>query len=83
MSTFQATAKIPAGAYDGAIFKSGGLGHQSLSGRAGDVLTKIKIRPDPHFSRNGADILSNEYITATDAILGSTLKVKTLYEENK
>ena len=55
-----------------------GKGNQSEKGANGDLLIKIKVKPDPYFTREGVDIKSNLYISATEAILGGTANVKTV-----
>ena len=36
------------------------------------------MKPHPYFKREGVDIITDKYITMTQAILGGTCKVETL-----
>jgi molecular chaperone DnaJ len=58
-------------------------GNASLNGDSGDLLIKINVKPHPKFKRNGADILSERKITVTEAILGASLEVETVYGKQK
>ena len=53
-------------------------GNFSLKGESGDLLIKVIVKPHPIFKREGVDIISEKYITMTQAILGGTCKVETL-----
>ena len=58
-------------------------GNTSLNGESGDLLIKITVKPHPVFKREGSDILSEKKITVTEAILGTTLEVDTVYGKSK
>eukprot|EP01018_Ginkgo_biloba_P033550 Gb_35614 [translate_table: standard] len=47
-------------------------------GHPGDLFVNIKVREDPVFRREGADIHVDESISVTQAILGGTVQVPTL-----
>lgn len=73
------TATVPKGVYDGVTLRMAGKGNSSLlSGQSGDLLLKIVVRPHPYFKRSGQNIMTDKYITVTQAILGGTVKVQTL-----
>jgi len=62
----------------GTILRMSKKGNISVSGIAGDLLLKVNVKPDPYFKREGYDIYTDKYITFTQAVLGSTIKVRTL-----
>ncbi|ABB33755.1 chaperone DnaJ domain protein [Geobacter metallireducens RCH3] len=71
--------KIPAGVEDGARLRvagKGGFGHGG--GPTGDLYLIIKVGTDPHFTREGDDIVVERKIRFTDALLGASLDVPTL-----
>ena len=47
-------------------------------GRRGDLFVQLDIKKDPKFSRDGADIASEEEVSYFDAILGTTIKADTV-----
>ena len=58
-------------------------GNFSLKGEAGDLLIKVSVKPHPQFKREGADIITEKPITVTQAILGATLKIDTLWGKHE
>jgi molecular chaperone DnaJ len=54
-------------------------GNFSLKGEPGDLLIKVDVKPHPQFKREGADIISERPITFSQAALGGTIKVDTLW----
>lgn len=40
---------------------------------------QIKVKPHPYFKRDGSDILTDQFISIADAVLGNEVQVKTLY----
>ena len=70
---------IPPGIHDGQRIRLSGEGHAGTSvGRAGDVYVEVRVRPHPHFVRQGDDVFSTVSLTMTQAALGATLTVPTL-----
>jgi curved DNA-binding protein len=63
--------KIPQGVSDGSKVK--------LSGAAdgGDVVINIRVKPDPRFERNGADLRTELPLTLEEALLGAEVRVPT------
>ena len=49
-----------------------------MGGPAGDLFIEIRVKPHDVFKREGMDIIVEEKITFSDAVLGTTLKVPTL-----
>ena len=74
------TVKIPKGVEEGMALRIPGKGmpgHTSQSA-AGDLFVVVHSRHDPRFERSGANLLRQETISLTDAVLGKTLEVPTL-----
>ena len=75
----EVSIKIPAGIEPGTTLRvrdGGNAGKRG--GRRGDLYVQLSVKRDPKFSRDGADILSNEEISYFDAILGTTVKADTV-----
>ncbi|MBY0576506.1 MAG: molecular chaperone DnaJ [Gallionellaceae bacterium] len=74
------TVKIPQGVEEGMALRIPGKGMPSpeAGGVIGDLFVVVRSRPDPRFERAGADLLRQETIALTDAVLGATLQVPTL-----
>jgi len=74
------TVKIPAGVEEGMALRIPGKGMPSrdAGGETGDLFVVVQSAPDPRFERIGADLLRQESIPLTDAVLGATLQVPTL-----
>lgn len=65
--------KIPAGIQDGGKIRLAGKGE-----RGGDLYIAVKVRAHPLFRREGDDIYLEIPITITEAVLGATVRAKTL-----
>ena len=74
------TIKIPQGVEEGMALRIPGKGMPSpeSGGISGDLFVLVRTRSDPRFERAGADLLRQETISLTDAVLGATLEVPTL-----
>lgn len=74
------TVKIPQGIEEGMALRIPGRGMPSpdAGGAAGDLFVVVRSRPDPRFERNGPDLLRQETISLTDAVLGNKLQVPTM-----
>ncbi len=71
---------IPAGAYDGLKLRLPGKGEPSLDGGPpGDLYIELKVKEHPFFKRADADIICEIPISFTQAALGTTIEVPTLY----
>jgi molecular chaperone DnaJ len=76
------TVKIPAGAYDGMILRFRGGGNAGRNnGTPGDLYIEIEVEASEKFERRGNDIYSQESIPVHIAVLGDTIKVKTIFKE--
>ncbi len=74
------TVKIPKGVEEGMALRIPGKGMPSpeAGGVTGDLFVVVRSEPDPRFERDGADLLRQETIHLTEAVLGATLDVPTL-----
>jgi len=74
------TVKIPQGIEEGMALRIPGKGMPSrdAGGVTGDLFVVVRSKDDPRFERAGADLLRQETIPLTDAVLGTTLQVPTL-----
>ena len=71
------TIRIPPGIPEGAMLRLAGRGMPSPvpGGPPGDAYASIRTRPDPRFTRDGADLWHDLHIQAPDAALGVTAAV--------
>jgi curved DNA-binding protein len=69
--------KIPAGVADGARIRMRGAGLrvQGDSSQAGDLVVTVRVKPDPRFERNGADLVTELPLTLAEALLGAEVRV--------
>lgn len=73
------SVKVPAGADTGARLRIHGKGGESATGGPpGDLYLTVKVGSDPHFDREGNDIIVERQIRFTEAALGTSLEVATL-----
>jgi molecular chaperone DnaJ len=74
------TIRIPPGIPEGATLRLTGYGMPSPGpgGPPGDMYANIRTRPDPRFSRAGADLWHDLHVQAPDAALGVTAAVPVL-----
>lgn len=74
------TVKIPQGVEEGMALRIPGKGMPGpqAGGVAGDLFVVVRTKQDPRFERAGADLLRQETIALTDAVLGTELDVPTL-----
>ena len=70
--------KISPGAYDGLKLRVKGKGEKSRGGKAGDLYLTIRIDKDPVFTRKGNDLYVDLPVDIYTALLGGSVKVRTL-----
>ncbi len=71
---------VPSGTESGTKVRLKGQGpRQKAGGPASDVLVTFQVEPDRFFTRDGLDIKCEIPVTLTQALLGSTVQVKTIY----
>jgi len=73
------SVKVPAGVDTGARLRIHGKGGEGVGGGPpGDLYLVVKVGSDPHFNREGDDIIIERQIRFTEAALGISLDVVTL-----
>jgi molecular chaperone DnaJ len=70
---------VPAATDTGTKVRLKGQGPRAKAGGpASDVLITFQVEPDRFFSRDGLDVLCTVPVTLTQALMGSTIQVKTI-----
>lgn len=77
------TVNVPKGVNSGINLRMNKKGHYSSTGPSGDLMLKITVKPHSYFRRDGFDVLTDAYISVTEAILGGEVTIKTLSSEVK
>ena len=78
------SVKVPPGISNGKKLRLAGKGQPGThGGPAGDLYFKIRVLPHPIFKREDKNILVDHTIKLTDALLGTTIQVPTLYGEKQ
>lgn len=74
------TVTIPVGVEEGMALRVAGRGMASPGpdGVPGDLYVVVRVRSDPRFRRDGADLWRQETLPVPDAVLGTKLEVETL-----
>lgn len=76
------TVNIPAGVDNGNSMKIEGYGDSGVNGGPkGDLIIQFQVAPSSKFTRKGNDIYISAPIAYTDALLGATVTVPTVYGE--
>ncbi len=79
-NTETVSVDIPAGIDDGQQLRLSGQGDAGLRGQqAGDLYVTVRVKPDPRFEREGADLKSSVKVSALDAILGAEIAIDTVH----
>jgi molecular chaperone DnaJ len=72
--------KIPAGINEGEAIRLHGKGHSGPKGSsAGDLILRIRVKPNQDFRREGYDIYTDLEINIKQAILGDKIEVNTIH----
>lgn len=70
---------IPAGIDGGQSVKLSGQGNKGKSGAsAGDLFINIHVKPEKGFAREGFDLITEQEIPFTTAVLGGEIKINTI-----
>jgi DnaJ-class molecular chaperone len=70
---------VPPGIEHGQQIKYEGMGETGVSNmRAGDLIVNIVLRNDTEFSREGSSLILDRKISAWEAMLGTSVDIKTL-----
>lgn len=76
--------EVPAGIENGQRIRVGGVGHAGESGaQSGDLYVQVTIADDERFHREGSDLVTVAEVSATIAMLGTSLPVETLTGERE
>eukprot|EP00931_Biecheleriopsis_adriatica_P007366 TRINITY_DN108656_c0_g1_i1.p1 TRINITY_DN108656_c0_g1~~TRINITY_DN108656_c0_g1_i1.p1 ORF type:complete len:470 (+),score=90.98 TRINITY_DN108656_c0_g1_i1:125-1534(+) len=75
----EVSVKVPAGCDNGNQLRVRGEGDKGTrGGTAGDLYIAVKVLPSEEFHREGFDIYNENAISIFDAMLGTTVKVRTI-----
>ncbi len=69
---------IPPGVEDGGRLRIPGKGVPRPSGKTGDLILRVQVRPHRYFRRNGRDLHVDLPVTVSEAALGATVEMPTL-----
>ncbi|MFA6446172.1 MAG: molecular chaperone DnaJ [Candidatus Paceibacterota bacterium] len=72
------TFSIPSGINSGETLRVRGKGESIQNGAAGDLFVKIYVHEHHTFTKDGTQLLMNQKVKLTDALLGVELPVETL-----
>ena len=73
---------IPAGVDNGMALRVPGYGDEGFrGGQNGDLFIKFRVKPHKVFKRSGIDIILDLDITFSQAALGATVEIPTIYGE--
>lgn len=76
--------KIPAGIEDGQTVKMSGLGNAGLrGGSSGSLYVHVRVKPHRKFRREGVNIITEENISISQAVLGDEILVETVHGQIK
>ncbi len=76
------TVRVPAGAGDGDKVRVPGRGRPGhLGGASGDLILILRVKPHPHFTREGLDLTLDLPITAREAYAGAKVAIPTPHGE--
>lgn len=75
--TEEMTVRVPPGVEDGSIRTVKGAGEPGR-GAAGDLHVRIRVKPHPLFTRDGADVHVTVPVSFPEAVLGAQVDVPTL-----
>ena len=77
--TFTYQVRIPAGVQAGQFIRVAGKGGEGRAGgRAGDIYLRVRYAQHPDWRARGADLVGELDLAAWEAVLGRTVRVKTL-----
>lgn len=74
---------VPRGVDSGVNLRVAKKGSAGQGGPPGDLLVTVKVKPHAYFKREGHNILTDCYLSLSQAVLGSEVKIKTLYGDLK
>ncbi len=69
---------IPAGIGNGETLRVTGQGESAqLGGTPGDLFIRVHVKADPHFAREGDDLILQQSIAYSQSVLGDTIRIDT------
>lgn len=71
------TVRIPAGAKEGDKFRVKGAGSSAPGMPAGDLILVVRVKPHPHFTRDGLDLTLEVPVSVAEAYRGTKIEVPT------
>jgi molecular chaperone DnaJ len=74
----QVAITVPPGTDDGHKVRLKGQGQAGPGGTAGDLIVTFSVQPDRFFRRDGSDLLAEVPINVVQAILGTSVRVRTI-----
>jgi curved DNA-binding protein len=77
------TVKIPRGISSGQKLRLSGKGERGASPAPGDLYVTLQVQEHPVFKREGDDILVEQEIKLSEALLGTTIEVPTVTGTSK
>ncbi|MCU0621989.1 MAG: J domain-containing protein [Gemmatimonadales bacterium] len=72
------TITVPPGSDSGTKVRLRGQGQPGPAGAAGDLVVTFQVQPDRFFSREGSDLVAEVPINVVQAILGTSIRVRTI-----
>ena len=81
MESQEVTITLPAGVMSGQAFRCYGQGHQNIRGTYDDLMVQVQVEGHPHWSRQGAQVLSRVNLYYSQIVLGATLEVDSVWGE--
>lgn len=72
------TVRIPAGIDDGQAVRMSGYGETLEGGAPGDLFVRVHVRPHPYLRKEGYNLVMDETIRLSEAVLGVEKSIKTL-----
>ena len=77
----ESSFRVPAGSKDGRRLRLVGKGQPGLQGGPpGDMYLKVRVQAHPNLYREGDDIVTDQELCLTDALLGTSIEIPTLSE---
>jgi len=74
----EVVVQVPSGVDDGEMVRMPGRGEASVGGIAGDLYVKLHVKQDSMFARDGNNLITVLKIRLSDALLGTSQRIKTL-----
>src|SRR5690606_14226897 len=75
--------QIPKGIMDGMVLEMRGKGNEIKNGTSGNLIIIVTVESHPKFNRNGNDLILNQDVSLSDAVLGGEITIPTMDGETK